>query len=331
MSSTTRLTKRFASLFPDRLEAALDVRAPNFIVTKPRDLSATQSQTREAFSNKWSLFEYETPDFKKSLERQKQWYLELYGFESESELARYLSRCRLVLDAGAGKCGKAAWFAGLSPSTTVVAADISDSLVSACEHYKDHPNLLFVQCDIGQLPFFSDGFFDYVSCDQVIHHTADPYRTFQELVRVTRSGGDLSVYVYRKKALPRELLDGYFREYSRTLSHDQLMELSQQLTDLGRLLSSIKDEIDIPGIPLLGIEGGKMSVQRFLYWNFLKCYWNEELGAQSSLVTNYDWYSPSQAFRYLEEEFRSWIETQSLSEIHFHAEQACYSGRFRKP
>ena len=36
----------------------------------------------------------------------------------------------------------------------------------------------------------------------------------------------------------------------------------------------------------------------FLYWNFLKCFWNEDLGRETSVVTNYDWYSPSNARRY---------------------------------
>jgi len=73
-----------------------------------------------------------------------------------------------------------------------------------------------------------------------------------------------------------------------------------------------------------------MTVQRFLYWNFLKCYWNEEQGEHNSVMINYDWYSPSQAFRYSEEEFRTWIVKEQLQEIHFHKEQACYSGRFLK-
>ena len=38
-------------------------------------------------------------------------------------------------------------------------------------------------------------------------------------------------------------------------------------------------------------------IQRFIYWNFLKCFWNEQLGKETSLVTNFDWYSPSNARR----------------------------------
>src|SRR5262249_39840289 len=151
-------------------------------------------------------------------------------------------------------------------------------------------------------------------------------------VRITTPGRDLTCYVYRKKALPRELLDERFREACKSMSNDALMELSRQLTDLGRLLSQFDDRpIDIPVVPALGIEGGRMTVQRFIYWNFLKCYWNEEIGYDGSIMTNFDWYSPSQAMRFSEVEFRTWIDAAQLETAHFHRETACYSGRFRRP
>jgi SAM-dependent methyltransferase len=323
------LHQEFRKLFRD-VDARNGI-AANMISLLPETLVETQHQTAQAFSDKWNQFEYGSPEFEQLVWKQKQWYLDLYGFSDESALAAYLQDCRLVLDAGAGMCYKAAWFAELSPSSLVVAADVSSSLQRAADYYRQMNNLFFVRCDIAKMSFFEAGLFDYVSCDQVIHHTADPFKTFQELVRVTGPGKELSVYVYRKKALPRELVDDYFRELSKTLDHRKLMEFSRQITELGHLLSSITVEIDFPDIPLLNIEGGRMPVQRFIYWNFLKCFWNEELGYQNSLMTNYDWYAPSQAFRYSEQEFRNWIRVEQLEEVYFHKENACYSGRFLKP
>lgn len=296
----------------------------------PENIIETQNQTKDVFSNKWKQTNYDSKEFEVSLNRQKKWYLKLYGFKDERELSLYLNQCDLVLDAGAGKCGKAAWFAELSPATMVIAADISNSLYHAVNFYSGLDNLFFIQCDISFMPFFRDNLFDYVSCDQVIHHTAKPYKTFQELVRVTGLNKELSCYVYRRKALPRELLDDYFCEYCRTLTQEQLISLSEQLTELGQLLSSFDSEIEFPDIPLLNIEGGRMTIQRFLYWNFIKCFWNEELGYHNSVMTNYDWYSPSQAFRYSEDEFKGWIDAAKLRQIYFHKEKACYSGRFSK-
>lgn len=330
ISSGIKLSPGFASIFPNGLPESLTAVSHNLVVSDISNLPDTQLQTKDAFSKKWSLSNYESSDFTKALAFQKKWYLSLYGFESEKELALYLRPFKFILDAGSGQGGKAAWFAQLSPSTTIVATDISDSIIAASEYYKHYDNMVFIQCDIADMSFFPNNYFDYVSCDQVIHHTKIPPKTFKELVRVTRINHDISCYVYRKKALPRELLDDYFREFNKQLTHDDIMELSKQLTELGCILSKIKKVIEFPSIPLLGIEGGKMTVQRFLYWNFIKCYWNKELGKDTSILTNYDWYSPSQAFRYSEQDFRSWIEQENLDEVHFHSEQACYSGRFKK-
>ncbi len=302
----------------------------NFIVFKSLSCSSTQVQTKEAFSNKWGEVDYESIDFKKSQDHQRRWYLDLYGFNSEMDLKDYLTGLEYVLDAGAGACGKAAWFAHLSPKTKIIAVDISDSLHAAAEYYKSIKNLYFIQCDISNLKFFEDSLFDYISCDQVIHHTSNPYNVFSELIRVLKQNHDISVYVYRKKAIPRELLDDYFRDYCTNLTHEELSSLSEQLTELGRSLSECEKEFNFPNIPLLGIEGGKSTVQRFVYWNFIKCFWNPSLGYKNSKLCNYDWYSPSQAYRYSKKEFKEWITQHKLEELYFHAENACYSGRFKK-
>ncbi|MCB0280482.1 MAG: class I SAM-dependent methyltransferase, partial [Calditrichaeota bacterium] len=253
-----------------------------------------------------------------------------YGFETEIEIVRYLDKCDIILDAGAGSANKASWFASLSPNTTVVAVDISTSLIKASQVYSDIPNLFFIRADLANLDFISDNFFDYVSCDQVIHHTAIPRNTFSELVRVTKKDKDLSCYVYRKKALPRELIDDHFRSLSKNLSHEEIMDLSKRLTSLGKKLSQFDGEIDFEAIPQLGIEGGRMTIQRYLYWNFIKCFWDPIRGEEYSTIINYDWYAPSLASRYNEDEYKRWINEEELKIIYFHREPACYSGRFRK-
>jgi SAM-dependent methyltransferase len=254
----------------------------------------------------------------------------LYGFESERAFGDFLRRSPVILDAGSGTGMKAAWFATLAPDSEVVAAEISDAVYAAAQHYRSVGNLHFIKCDLGNLGFIPADSFDYVSCDQVIHHTANPPKTFDELVRVTRNLSHVSCYVYRKKAIPRELLDEEFRGLSMKATHDELFAMAEQVTDLGKLLASVEGGYDFPAIPALEITGGRMSIQRFFYWNFFKCCWNPELGYKNSVLGDFDWYSPSQAFRYREEEFLEWIKTNSLEIVHFHREHACYSGRFRK-
>ncbi len=195
--------------------------------------------------------------------------------------------------------------------------------------YHHYSNIVFIKGDIAHTNL-KNNVLDYVSCDQVIHHTENPLATMQELTRVLRGKGELAVYVYAKKALPRELLDEYFRKKTNTVSNDDMWEFSEQMTVLGKRLSDLKIEFDSPEIPLLGIKGGKTDLQRFIYWNFIKCFWNDELGLASSISTNYDWYAPTNAERYSKDEFLSMVSKCGLSTAFIHSEEACHSGRFEK-
>lgn len=47
-------------------------------------------------------------------------------------------------------------------------------------------------------------------------------------------------------------------------------------------------------------------------------------------MINFDWYSPSNAKRYSEEEYKKMITNNNLKIKYFHKEEACYSGRFLK-
>lgn len=323
------MQEHFAKLFTESIAPTLRLHG-NFASGASVSAHVNQQQTNDVFTDKWER--YDQSDEKERLyEFQRQWYLKLYGFSSETELADHLRQCRVVFDAGCGLGYKAAWFASLSPETLVVGMDFSDAAHQAARAYSALPNLIFVQGDIARTAFMS-GCIDYVSCDQVIMHTEDPEQTFAELARIARAqSGQVACYFYAKKALPRELLDEHFRSKCSELSRDELWEMSEQLTELGRRLSELNVKFDAPAIPALGIKGGQVDIQRFVYWNFLKCFWNPELGRETSVVTNFDWYSPSNARRFSEEEVKAIVRSNGLRDIFFHAEEACYSGRFGKP
>ena len=157
-------------------------------------------------------------------------------------------------------------------------------------------------------------------------HAGDPEATFAELARITKpSNGEFACYFYAKKALPRELLDDYFGVHCKKVSTDEPWDMSEQLTELGRRSSAIDVTFDASTIPLLDIEGGKIDIQRSIYWNFLKCFRNEELGNDTSLATKFDWYSPSNARRFSEAEFRSIVAESGMKTASFQVEDAAYS------
>jgi SAM-dependent methyltransferase len=318
--------------FVARLNASFEIPISvrdNFALRTQTSQHSQQQQTNEVFSDKWSRFD-DSGDTERLYEFQRKWYLDLYGFRTEAGLRDYLRNCAVIFDAGCGLGYKAAWFAELAPHALVIGMDFSDAARRAAQNYAALPNLFFIQGDIASTGLRA-GAVDYVSCDQVIMHTESPEATFAELARIAREpSGQVACYFYAKKALPRELLDDYFRVHCKQMDREQLWAMSEQLAELGKRLGELNVTFESPDIPALGIKGGRYDVQRFIYWNFAKCFWNGELGRETSVVTNFDWYSPSNARRFSEAEVRGLIAANRLDAVFFHAEEACYSGRFAR-
>lgn len=304
--------------------------AGNFITLQGQEnqTEANQEQTKDIFSDKWvEADEYE--NIEKLYEFQYEWFLTLYGFDSEDKLAEYLSTKKTIIDTGCGLGYKAAWFAKLAPHAIVLGVDISDAIQVAAKNFSQYPNLFFFRGDIANTGLKND-VIDFTVCDQVIMHTEVPEDTFAHLSAITSNGGEFACYVYSKKALPRELVDDYFRKATHNISKEEMWKFSEQLTELGKRLSELKVSFESPDIPLLGIKGGTYDIQRFIYWNFLKCFWKADWGFDLSKSTNYDWYAPSNAKRFSKQEFLDMVNANKLSVSFLHEEEACYSGRFKK-
>lgn len=287
-----------------------------------------QQQTQDIFSDKWAeADDYE--NIQNLYEFQYEWFLKLYGFDSEDDLSDYLRDKNTIIDTGCGLGYKAAWFARLAPHAIVLGIDISDAAKIAAKNFHEYPNLFFSRGDIANTGL-KDGVIDFTVCDQVIMHTEVPEETFKHLTNITSNGGEFACYVYSKKALPRELIDDYFRKATHTISKEEMWKFSEQLTELGKRLSDLKITFESPDIPILGIKGGTYDIQRFIYWNFLKCFWKDDWGFDLNKSCNYDWYAPSNAKRFSKSEFMEMIEDNRLEVTFIHEEEACYSGRFLK-
>jgi SAM-dependent methyltransferase len=282
-----------------------------------------QAQTNDSFSEKWVKLDQESStdameDF------QKKWLLDLYGFKTVEGLVDFLSDKKTIIDAGCGLGYKSAWLAELAPHATVFGIDFSEAAYVAAKRYKHIPNVVFFRGDIAALPFKKETL-DFILCDQVIHHTEDPRRTFAHLASLLTPTGKFACYVYAKKALPRELVDDYFRKATHNLSHQEMWQFSDQLTELGKRLTELNVKFDCPDIPALGIKGGEYDIQRFIYWNFIKCFYHPKWTKQENDACNFDWYSPSNAERYSPEEFKQWAYDLGLKIDFFRSEEAAHT------
>ena len=290
--------------------------------------AVNQEQTQDIFSDKWTDAE-DYDGLSNFYEFQFEWFLSLYGFDSEEDFRQYLSTKHTIIDTGCGLGYKAAWLAKLAPHALVLGVDISDSIGVAARNFADQPNLFFFKGDIADTGL-KDGVIDFTLCDQVIMHTEVPENTFKHLSAITSDQGEFGCYVYSKKALPREFIDDYFRTETHNIPREEMWKFSEQLTTLGKNLSDLKVEFECPDIPVLGIKGGKYDIQRFIYWNFLKCFWRDDWGFEMSKSTNFDWYAPSNAKRYSKEEFIEMASDANMEATYLHEEEACYSGRFAR-
>jgi len=294
----------------------------------PEALELAAKKTQESFSTKWKRI----PNFgfeEASRQFYVNWYLERYGFGDLNTLRVFLADKRNVLDAGTG-LGRDALLYGENTTGQVFALDISESIYLAYRHVGNLPNVHLLRADLTALPF-RKGFFDYVASDQVLHHTPDTEASFRGLTQYLAPGGQIAVYVYRKKGPIREFCDDFLRSHYTQASDEECYTFARAMTLLGKALSDLQIEIEVPeDIPILEIKAGRHNLQRFIYWNIFKCYWNENLDLETNVMTNFDWYHPQYAHRHSSDEVKRWCEETGLEIVQFNVIESGISVRARK-
>jgi SAM-dependent methyltransferase len=284
-----------------------------------------EDQTVKSFAEKWDKHRY----YRKHTERfYTEWYVTRYGFGDRDGLAQFLADKTLILDAGTGAGRDAANFAAHS-SATVFGVDTAWHALATAAAESGRPDVNLVHADVNRLPF-PDELFDFINCDQVIHHTPDPPLTFRNLAKKLKRGGEVTTYVYRRKAVIREFVDDYVRDKIKDAPFEQALEVCEGITKLGKALADLKATITLEeDIPVLGIKRGTFDVQRFVHWNLMKCFWNDEFDFFTNNVVNADWYHPIYCFRYTPEQFRHWFD-EGWEVITWDQQEAGISCRARK-
>jgi arsenite methyltransferase len=299
---------------------------PRFVQTTDQG----QLQTAGSFSYKWRRrSDYESDAVRAFYDP---WLLSRYGFASNDQMQAYFGRHQRILDAGCGSgFSSQIWVPRRAQRTCAewVLADVSAAIDVARERLGDAQHIHYLQADILQLPF-RPGSFDLIISEGVLHHTPSTEAAFKCLVPLLTEGGEIMVYVYRKKAPLREFADDYIRQQVAQLNAEAAWEAMRSLTVLGQRLAELHATVDVPDVPLLGIAAGTYDVQRLLYWNFVKAFWNPTLDFEMNNLINFDWYHPTYAHRHTEEECRRWCHEASLSVTHFNTEDSGFTFRASK-
>jgi SAM-dependent methyltransferase len=282
--------------------------------------AVSSSNTARSFTDKWSR----NPDlaFRQTLDPSAdihRWILRRNGFADGGELRAYLADRSRILDAGCGNGRVTALLAEHAPAgAEIVGADMTALDVSR-ENLAGVENVSIREANLlGDLSHL--GSFDFVYSQEVLHHTGDAPAAFANLSSTLASGGELAIYVYRRKAPAREFTDDHVRRDIADLPYEQAMEECRRIAEVGRALSAVGATVTVPDVPSLGIEAGEYDVQRFVYHFFMKCFWSDELDAEANAVLNYDWYHPDQCSRHTLDEVRGWFADAGLAVVHEHVD-----------
>jgi SAM-dependent methyltransferase len=276
-------------------------------------MNNTENSFRDKWENNQDLAFLET--LREGSEIQN-WILNRNGWNTRIDLMSFLKDKSNILDAG---CGNGRVTALLSQcadrKSLIVGIDLVASEIAA-KNLQNYLNIKIYHADL--LENNSKlGKFDFIYCQEVLHHTKNPEFGFSNLVENNLTeNGHIAIYVYRKKAPVREFVDDYIRDNIKDLSYIEAKKVCDQITELGKVLSSLKLNVKIPAVDILKIEAGEYDIQRFIYHYFMKCFWSNNLSFDNNSIINYDWYHPQNCERYEVEEIRDWFNKNKLKITH---------------
>ena len=247
----------------------------------------------------------------------KDWIMKKYGWEDPAAFKRSFKNRKRILDAGAGLGREAIELSQASREGDVFGIDLSEAVEAAYINTKPYPNIHILQADLMRLPF-KERTFDFIFSEGVLHHTPDTKRAFQTLLKFLAPGGEIAIYLYRKKGPIRELCDDSIRQLTTKLSEIECWDFSKKMTLLGKVLSDLHIEFEIyKDIPELEVKAGRYDLQRFVYYHILKCFWNERFTSDENNLINFDWYHPANAHRHTAKEVKGWFQGARLRLEHF--------------
>ena len=242
--------------------------------------------TFDFFDYKWK----KVPQWASATENvYREWYLQRYGYKTLDGLHKFLRDKKNILEAGCGLARDSKLFAECNPQARIIAMDQSpNALKVARQNLKPYKNCQVVRADITNFAFTE--LFDFISCDQVLHHTPDPARTMAHFYKYLNAGGVLNFSVCRKKNPHRDFIDDLIMERARTMSPEELWKFAETVTLFGKALH----ELDIKNVSW---EDKKYpNIQRFIHNHVFRCWYNPDIGFELSVSSNYDWFSGNPRF-----------------------------------
>ncbi len=272
------------------------------------------------FNYKWML----VPSWAKTTEHiYRKWYINRYGYKNPEGLKRFLADKTFICEAGCGLARDSKMFAEANPHAKILAVDQSkQAIATAKQTLAKFPNCKTLVADITD--FSVPQKFDFISCDQVIHHTPNPGNTLRHLYNKLKPGGVLNFSVCRLKNTYRDLVDDLLMEKAKKMRPEDLWEFARVVTEFARALYNLK---------IKSVQFQKRryeSLQRFVHDQIFRAWYRPDIPFELSVSSNYDWFSGNP--RFSSEEVRKYMlnKISSFKILRFFEDDAVISVSLKK-
>lgn len=217
------------------------------------------------------------------------WYVTRYGYKNFNGLKKFLADKTSVCEAGCGLARDSGWFARANPRSHILAVDQSrEAIREAKKMLAKFPNCTTLVADITR--FSVDRKFDFISCDQVMHHTPDPGKTLRHLYGKLRPGGVLNFSVCRKKNAYRDLVDDLIMERAKTMTPRALWQFAHIVTKFAKALYDLN-------VKNVSFDNKRYeNLQRFVHNQVFRAWYNPDIPFELSVSSNYDWFCGNPRF-----------------------------------
>jgi SAM-dependent methyltransferase len=149
---------------------------------------------------------------------------------------------KVVVDAG---CGPGGFIDVIERhAATVIGFDLSQAIDACYALHGSHPAVHLAQADIFKPPV-RPAVADVLYTFGVVQHTPDPERAFRSLVPLVRPGGEIAVWVYRRRLVPQPVY--WLRRITAGMREPGATRFIEWYTPKALLVSGIIGRIPVVG------------------------------------------------------------------------------------
>ena len=209
-----------------------------------------------------------------------------------------------------------------STGAMVVSMDYSYAVDANYASNGRKDNVLIVQADLYNMPFRLD-FFDKLFCFGVLQHTPDVRKSFMELPRYIKKGGDLAIDVYCKSSFFKQLLVSKYwvRPFTKRLNPEILYKITSRYVTLmwpvAKIINKLPYGRHINWMLLIADYGGVYDLKD----NILK---------EWAILDTFDMLSPAYDSPQTIDKVRQWFHDARMNNIYVHYGHNGIEGKGKK-